>query len=312
MSLYRFLLACALISTLLGSPKGEKVAAGKAAVNRSREGILSVLQQSERAVINWESFSIQAGEVAQFVQPSSSSAVLNRVVGPLRSEIFGTLKANGHVVLLNPNGVLIGASGVIQTGGFLSSTLDVSDKAFMEEGTFSFSGDSPNGVINLGLIETTGSGSSLIGQVINTEGLVRATNVKRQGGRIFLSAEGGAVYHEEGSLLGETEASGIFSPSTPVPLSGAVSAVYNLTNVERMQPNTDYAIAIFREEFGMYARQAKSGSRRIFGRAGKLGQNVTVLDKNQDYFLQTIVDGQRIRLMDAKLQYPFVKEEEIK
>lgn len=66
---------------------------------------LIVNQGTDRAVINWNSFSIANGELTKFVQPSSSSAVLNRVVTANPSAIYGTLQANGNVYLINPGGV---------------------------------------------------------------------------------------------------------------------------------------------------------------------------------------------------------------
>ncbi|MCG8598999.1 MAG: hypothetical protein MI807_02555, partial [Verrucomicrobiales bacterium] len=42
-------------------------------------GNLQIRQNSRNAIINWEDFSIDAGELTQFRQPNSSAAVLNRV-----------------------------------------------------------------------------------------------------------------------------------------------------------------------------------------------------------------------------------------
>ena len=60
----------------------------------------------ERAVINWQQFNVGANQYVQFVQPNSSSVVLNRVTGSNPSSIFGEIKANGQVFLINPNGIL--------------------------------------------------------------------------------------------------------------------------------------------------------------------------------------------------------------
>ena len=64
-------------------------------------------QTSNKAIINWNTFSIGAGESVRFNQPSASSIALNRVLGNTRSEIFGSLTANGQIFLVNPNGVLM-------------------------------------------------------------------------------------------------------------------------------------------------------------------------------------------------------------
>ena len=61
------------------------------------------------------------------MQQSASSAVLNRVVGADISQIHGQLLSNGRVFLINPAGILIGAGAVIDTAGFVGSTLKMLD-----------------------------------------------------------------------------------------------------------------------------------------------------------------------------------------
>ncbi|NBT48465.1 MAG: filamentous hemagglutinin N-terminal domain-containing protein, partial [Actinobacteria bacterium] len=76
-------------SALYANPAGEQVVGGAAAFNRPDAATLIVNQNTDRAVINWNSFSIANGELTKFVQPSSSSAVLNRVVTANPSAIYG-------------------------------------------------------------------------------------------------------------------------------------------------------------------------------------------------------------------------------
>ena len=64
-------------ATLRANPQGEAVVGGAAGFNRPDAATLIVNQNTDRAVINWNSFSIANGELTKFVQPSSSSAVLN-------------------------------------------------------------------------------------------------------------------------------------------------------------------------------------------------------------------------------------------
>ena len=64
------------------------------------DNALTINQQTDRAIINLD-FSIGVGETTNFVQPRSSSAVLNRVVGENVSEIYGPLSCNGSVYLFN-------------------------------------------------------------------------------------------------------------------------------------------------------------------------------------------------------------------
>ena len=147
-------LCCGLLASLCSAPvsanpMGEKIQAGMAQFDRTGSQ-LTVHQQSDKAIIHWQDFSIAAGETTQFVQPSSSSAVLNRVTGGNLSEIMGTLNANGQVFLINPNGIVIGKDGVINTQSFIGSTLDVSDAQFLNSDDLILSGDSNATIINLG------------------------------------------------------------------------------------------------------------------------------------------------------------------
>ena len=55
--------------------------------------------------MNWNTFNVGTGERAQFVQPNSSSTILNRVTGGLGpSQILGSIDANGRVFIVNRDG----------------------------------------------------------------------------------------------------------------------------------------------------------------------------------------------------------------
>ena len=79
------------------------------------------------SALNWQSFNVPAGSTTRFVQPSVASTSINRVVGPDPSAIFGTLSSNGRLVLVNPNGITVGAGAVVDTAGFTASTLRMTD-----------------------------------------------------------------------------------------------------------------------------------------------------------------------------------------
>ena len=125
---------------------------------------LMILQASDKAIINWESFSIAPGEITQFAQPGAGSIALNRVTGGDVSAWMGTLTANGGVILVNPNGILVGGGGVVDVGGMtVLSTLDIDDADFLDGGEMRFFGDSAAGVTNLGTITSRGGDVVLLG-----------------------------------------------------------------------------------------------------------------------------------------------------
>ena len=160
--------------SLWANPTGGVVANGSASVTGQGTSSLIITQGSDKAIINWQTFSIGSGELTKFVQPSSSSAALNRVLGGQTSIINGTLSANGQIFLINGNGILVGPGGVINTAGFTGSTRDISDSDFMS-GNLHFVGNSDAGVKNFGTITALGGDVVLIGKTVDNEGLIRAS-----------------------------------------------------------------------------------------------------------------------------------------
>ena len=158
---------------LYANPVGEQVAAGSATFQRVGNS-LTVQQGTDRAVINWNQFSIGAGETTKFVMPSASSAALNRVLSGNPSAIYGNLQANGHLFLINPAGILVGPGGTINTASFIASTRNVSDEAFMRGGDLQFLGDSTASILNQGKLEASSGDVFLIAQRVENEGQIMA------------------------------------------------------------------------------------------------------------------------------------------
>lgn len=122
---------------------------------------LTIGQSSTRGVIDWDSFSIGQGNRVVF--ENGNGATLNRVTGGNLSMILGTLSASGSVYLINPQGVVVGSSGKVSTGGrFVASTLDTDDTAFMKGGPLTFAGNSAAQILNLGQIGSSGGDVFLI------------------------------------------------------------------------------------------------------------------------------------------------------
>ena len=140
-------------------PQGATVVNGQVAVTQAAPGS-QVIKASNGAIIHWKQFSIGAGETTQFVQPSNSSAVLNRVVGPDISQLLGQLKANGQVFLINPRGIVIGGAARIDTNSFVASTLDMADADFLAGKLRFFASSGAGRVRNDGVI-TAGPGGRI-------------------------------------------------------------------------------------------------------------------------------------------------------
>ncbi|MHB8709539.1 MAG: two-partner secretion domain-containing protein, partial [Desulfuromonadales bacterium] len=132
----------------------------------------TITQSSQNVAINWQSFSIGAGEAVQFIQPNSSSVALNRVLGADPSNIFGSLSANGKVFLVNPNGILFGHGSQVNVGGLVASTLNMTDSDFMA-GNYKFSGTGGT-VLNQGTINASGGYVALLGANVGNDGTILA------------------------------------------------------------------------------------------------------------------------------------------
>ncbi len=101
--------ASAVVAAPTDLPTGGSVVAGSATIGTAGS-VMTVTSSSTRSVLTWNTFNIGASAQVNFAQPGSGSAVLNRVTGSDVSQLFGTISSNGNVFLVNPNGVVMGAS----------------------------------------------------------------------------------------------------------------------------------------------------------------------------------------------------------
>lgn len=191
-----------VITALLGSmtvlsaaPSTGVVTTGTATISQSAD-TTTITQTTQKASINWQSFSVAPNETVNFVQPSSSSITLNRVVGVTSSLIEGTINANGQVFLLNPNGIIFSKDSQVNVGGLVASTLNMSDDDF-QKGNYTLSGSSTNSILNLGTITANSGGYVVLaGKTVSNEGLISATlgNVQLAGAsKVTLNLNGNSL-----------------------------------------------------------------------------------------------------------------------
>ena len=111
-------------------PSGADVVHGSIELQNPSSDALRIIQNSPSAIVNWQSFDIGHGALVDIVQPNVDAAMLSRVVGNNLSEIHGTLNANGHLYLINPNGILFGSDAQVNVHALIASSLDIADSAF--------------------------------------------------------------------------------------------------------------------------------------------------------------------------------------
>ena len=176
-------------------PKSGQVISGGGSLHQSANNLL-VNQSSDKLILDWQSFSIAPGHQVEFKQPSSTSAALNKVSGGSPSEIFGALKANGRVFLVNPSGVLFSPSAQVNVGGLIASTLDISQDDFLN-GDYAFEGSALTAVENHGAITAESGGfAAFIGAKIENSGTITANDgsvLMGAGSRVKVNVDG-ALY----------------------------------------------------------------------------------------------------------------------
>ena len=89
------------------------------------------------------------------------------------------MASNGHVFLINPNGIVFGKDSIIDTAGFTASTLNISDKD-LKARNFAFEqmkDKAMAAIINNGLITVGKNGSvNLIGGSVQNNGTIKVEN----------------------------------------------------------------------------------------------------------------------------------------
>ena len=149
------------LSTAMAGPTGGVVVSGQGSISTPSTNTTVIDQSSQQLNVNWNTFNVAANENVQFHQPTSSSVAFNRILDQNPSQIFGRIDANGKVVLVNPNGLLIGRSAQLNVNSLVVSSLDAIDfDAASGRYRFSTNRLDPGAVINEGSI-TAGPGGSV-------------------------------------------------------------------------------------------------------------------------------------------------------
>jgi filamentous hemagglutinin family protein len=159
-------------------PTGGTVRAGAATIaggGTAANPNLTINQTTNRAAIDWNTFNIGSSAAVQFVQPDATSSTLNRVLDTNASQIFGKLTSNGQVFLINPNGVIFGASASVDVGGLVATTHSLSNEDYMA-GKTTFDRNGATGkIINEGtLTSRLGGYIALLAPEVRNSGVIIA------------------------------------------------------------------------------------------------------------------------------------------
>ena len=104
---------------------------GFASLPQTVGNAMTITQNTQKVILNWQSFNIGRDASVEFKQPDTSSSALNRIQQGSPSQIFGRLSANGQVYLLNQNGIIFGSTAQVNTHSLVASALNISDTKFL-------------------------------------------------------------------------------------------------------------------------------------------------------------------------------------
>jgi len=167
----------------LANPSGATIVNGIVSFNQPDTSTLNITN-SPGAIINWQQFNIGTNEITRFIQQNSTSAVLNHITSQNPSEILGTLSSNGRVFLINSNGIVFGKNSMIDTAGFVASTLNISNEDFLNN-RLHFEDLANNAeILNQGFIHTSNDGEViLVAPHVSNEGAISVDQ-----GKLLLAA----------------------------------------------------------------------------------------------------------------------------
>ena len=159
-------------------PSGAQVRAGAVSISQTAT-TMTVQQGSQRAVVDWNTFNVGSQAQVNFVQPSASASILNRVLDSRPSEIFGRITSNGQVFLTNASGIYFGPNSSVDVGALVASTHGIATQDFMEGRLRLERNGSTGSVVNAGRLnalvqEELGGYIALLAPEVRNEGVIIA------------------------------------------------------------------------------------------------------------------------------------------
>jgi filamentous hemagglutinin family protein len=163
-------------------PGGAQINATVGTATGGANPTLAVTQNASatnRALVEWESFSVGSSARVNFTQPNAQSILVNRVTGNANgipaSEIYGGISANGRVFLVNPTGIVFGPGAQVNVGSLVATTLDLSADmtagnyaGFINGGNIDF--ESTLGPTGAQSVQVLAAGNAQVPQILAGEG----------------------------------------------------------------------------------------------------------------------------------------------
>lgn len=198
----------ALTQTLHALPTNPNVISGSVSITHPDGNTILVTSSSTRAIVEWDTYSIEFGERVTYATPDETGFVLNRVVTSGGTTITGDIDGNGSVYIVNEDGFEAVYGSTIMTYGFIGSTFDISNSDFNGAGDmYCFNSGTPT-VNTAGVIVASGGDVALLGYQVTHSGYTVA-----EGGTVTLGAGVEMTYHHPDSEKLTVTSQGSQTPS---------------------------------------------------------------------------------------------------
>ncbi|MBY6242346.1 filamentous haemagglutinin family protein [Methylosinus sp. Sm6] len=130
---------------------------------------VTLTQSAKRAIATWQQFNVGRDTTVHFDQSGGNSengnnwVVLNRVdASGSPSRILGQIKAEGTVLLLNPNGVIFTGTSQINVHSLVAASMDMNSFVGTAKGAFKASGPAYAPILADGIALTAADGTPLL------------------------------------------------------------------------------------------------------------------------------------------------------
>jgi filamentous hemagglutinin family protein len=130
---------------------------------------VTIKQTAQRALMTWQQFNVGRNTTVDFDQSGGNSATGNSWIALNRidatgapSQIQGQIKADGTVLLINPNGIIFSGTSQINVHTLIASAMDMNSFTGTTNGAFKANGDAYLPVLVNGLAQTTPGGTAIL------------------------------------------------------------------------------------------------------------------------------------------------------
>lgn len=165
----------------------------------------TITTHAQRSLGSFHDFNIGHGYKVDVHQPGHNAAFMAKVrnVGA-PSKIYGQLNSNGAVGIINPAGVFVGKSGVVNTqGGFLATTQKLNEHQYLNGEGIHFTANShPNNHAKIQNDGTIHVGNNKFVALVGPEVINNGTISVADGNVALASAQRFSLQTKDGILLG--------------------------------------------------------------------------------------------------------------